>query len=60
MSNAKVSELESGSNAKQEIEGCMCPGAELEASRDIQEMRSNEEVGYELANSDFQVSELPS
>lgn len=63
-SSAKASELESGSNAKREIEGCMCPGAELgaelEASRNIQEMKSNEEVGYELANSTFQVSELPS
>ena len=60
MSNAKVSELESGSNVERGIEGCMHPGAELEASRNIQEMKSNEEVGYELANSTFQISELQS
>lgn len=36
------------------------PGAELETSRDIQEMKSNGEVGRDLAFWKLQVSELPS
>ena len=45
---------------KYEIDGCMYPGVELEASRGVQEMKSNEEVEIELADSSLQVSELPS
>lgn len=57
---ANMPELEGGGNVKREIDDYTYPSAELEAKRDIQEMKSNEEVGYELAISNLQVSELPS
>ena len=43
-----------------EIDGCMYPGVELEACRAVEELKSNEEVEIELADSSLQVSELPS
>ncbi len=60
MSKAKGPELDGGSNAKREIENCMYLGAELEAGRDVQELKGNEGFRHELATSDLQVSELPS
>lgn len=59
-SYAKVPELDGGSNPKPELDSCTYPGAELEARREIQEMKSNGEVGHELLLSHSQVSELPS
>ena len=59
-SNVKMPELDGSSNKKQEMDNTICPGVELEASGDIQEMKSNEEVGHELAMPSLQVSELPS
>lgn len=59
-SNAKTLGLDGGSDRERELDSYMHPAAELEASRDIQEMKSNEEVGIELAISNLQVSELPS
>lgn len=57
---AKLPELDGDGHAKREIHGCMILGVELDASRDVQEMKSNEEVGQELHVSNLQVSELPS
>ena len=59
-SSVKVPELDGNSNTRQETDNSICPGVELEASRDKQEMKSNEEVGHELAMPNLQVSELPS
>ena len=58
--SANAPELDGGSNGKHEIDGHMFPGAELDARRDIQEMKSNEEVGSELAITALEISELPS
>lgn len=58
-SNVKVPELDGSSNNKQEMDNSICPGAEVEPGRDIQEMKSNEEVGHELAMPNLQISELP-
>ena len=58
--NAKLPELDGSGNVIREIDSYMYPGAEIEAKTDIQEMKSNEEVGYELGISNLQVSELPS
>ncbi|CAD6594440.1 MAG: hypothetical protein ASARMPRED_009441 [Alectoria sarmentosa] len=58
--NAKTPELDGGSVLKPEIDGYRNPGAELEAGRYIQEMKSNEGIGPELAISNLQISELPS
>ena len=60
VSKSKGPELDGGSNAKREIECGMYPGAELEAGRDIQELKGNEEFRHELATPGLQVSELPS
>ena len=59
-SNVKLPELDGNSNTRQETDNSICQGVELEASGDIQEMKSNEEVGHELAMPNLQVSELPS
>ena len=59
-SNVKVPELDGKSNTRQETDNSICPGVELEASRNEQEMKSNEELGHELATPNLQVSELPS
>ena len=59
-SNVEMPELDGSSDKKQELDSSICPGVELEASRDIQEMKSNEEVGHELAMPNLQVNELPS
>ena len=58
-SNVKVPELDGSSNIKEEMDNSICPGAEVEAGRDIQEMKSNEEVGHEMAMPNLQISELP-
>ena len=42
-----------------EVANSMYPGAELEGSKDIQEMKSNEEVGQEMPILNVPVSELP-
>ena len=60
MQNAKMPEFEGGESAKQEMDGRRYLGAELDASKDIQEMKSNEEVGQELQSLNIHVSELPS
>ncbi len=60
ISKAKGPELDGGNNAKQEIENCIYLGAELEAGRDVQELKGNEGFRHELATSNLEVSELPS
>lgn len=58
--NAKMQELDGGSNVKSEIDGRRYLGAELEARGEIEEKRSDEEVGHGWMISDRRVSELPS
>lgn len=48
-----------GSVGKHEMDSCNYPGTELGTGKNIQEMKSNDEVGHELATSDLQISELP-
>ena len=59
-SNVKAPELDGSNDTRQEMDNTICPVVELEASRDKQEMKSNEEVGHELAMPSLQASELPS
>ena len=57
-SNANVSGATEGNGGRREIDSVLYPGAELAAIREAQEMKSNEEVGHELANPNWRVSEL--
>lgn len=57
--NANMQNAISRSNQTQEIDGHMCPGKELEATTNPQEMNSNELVGHELADRNSHISELP-
>lgn len=57
-SNANISGVDGGNNGRYEIDSTLYPGVELGAIRELQEMRSNEEVGHELANANWRVSEL--
>ena len=57
-SNANISGLDRDNNGRREIDSTLYPGVELEAIKELQEMRSNEEVGHELANPNWRVSEL--
>lgn len=59
-SNAKDPGVDGGNSGRREIDSCVYPGVELEASREIQEMKTNEEVGHELPNPNWAVSELSS
>lgn len=57
-SNADVSGAPEGNGERHEIDSVLYSGVELPASREAQEMKSNEEVGHELANPNLRVSEL--
>ena len=57
-SNVKSSGVDGDNNGRHEIDSTLYPGVELEAIRELQEMRSNEEVGHELADANWRVSEL--
>lgn len=57
-SNASFSGVDEGNSERREIDSGLYPGVELATSREVQEMKSNEEVGHELANPNWRVSEL--
>ena len=58
--HTNVFEVDCATSEEYEIDGRMYPGVELEADRAVQEMKSNEEVEVELAESNLHLSELPS
>lgn len=57
-SNANISGIDQDNNGRREIDSTLNTGIELEAIKELQEMRSNEEVAHELANANWRVSEL--
>ena len=60
ISYTSTPELSCGLKEDYGVDGRIYLDAELDTSREIQEMKRNEEVGHEVVSSSLQISELPS